>query len=403
MFTKIMSFFGVLILSGLFSLQAATDLSGTWRFELKTEYAKIPFLMEIESNSSGLTAKIYNGKEIVPLDNLKFDEKTSRLHVPLQSFEQSLELELKKNKLVGFHVRHNKNPEVKTPIIGEKGTTERFPETKALPKASLDLTGRWKVELKDEGSTSTGIVVFTQNKNKLDGSILTPTGDYRYFSGYVSGRSFVAASFDGVFNYLYKGEVKDGKLRSELLANYKTVITGERNNKATLPDAYKQTELPFLEFSFPDLEGKTVSLADERFKNRPVIVQFFGTWCPNCIDELNFLVPWYKENSKKGIEVVALAFERSLDEKASLRQLKKIRSKKEVPYPILIAGLSADVKPADKIKGLKNFISFPTTIFLNRKHEVVKVHAGFTGPGTGEFYEQWKNEFYQTVSELLSE
>lgn len=403
MFTKIMSFFGVLILSSHFSLKAATDLSGTWRFELKAQYATIPFLMEIENSPSGLTAKILNGKEIIPLDNLRFDEKSSRLHIPLQTFEQSLELELKKNKLIGFHVRHNKNPEVRTPVTGEKGIDERFPEAQNLPKASIDLTGRWKVDLKDEGSSSTGIVVFTQNKNKLDGSILTPTGDYRYFSGYISGRNFVTASFDGVFNYLYKGEIKDGKLRSELLANYKTTITGEKNNKATLPDAYKQTELPSLEFSFPDLDGKKVSLADEKFKGKPIIVQFFGSWCPNCIDELNFLVPWYKENSKKGIEVVALAFERSLDEQSSLRQLKKIKAKKDVPYPILVAGLSADVKPMDKIKGLKNFISFPTTIFLNKKHEVVKVHAGFTGPGTGEFYEQWKNEFYQTVGELLAE
>lgn len=403
MFIKMMSFFGAILISGLLSVNASTDLTGTWRFELKAEHAKIPFLMEIQKNSSGLSAKILNGKETIPLENLRFDEKSKRLHIPLQTFEQSLELELQGKKLVGFHVRHNKKPEVKTPITGEKGVTERFPESRSQPKASIDLTGRWKVQLLDSTSKSTGIVVFTQNGNKLDGSILTPTGDYRYFSGYVSGRSFETASFDGVFNYLYKGEIKDGKLQSALLANYKTEISGERNNTATLPDAYKQTELPSLEFSFPDLEGKTVSLKDARFKDKPVIVQFFGSWCPNCIDELNFLVPWYKENAKKGIETVALAFERSLDEKASLRQLKKIKDKKNVPYPILVAGLSADVKPADKIKGLKNFISFPTTIFLNKKHEVVKVHAGFTGPGTGEFYEQWKNEFYQTVGELLAE
>lgn len=403
MFIKMMSFFSAILISGLLSVSASTDLSGTWRFVLKAEHAKIPFLMEIQKGSSGLSAEIFNGRETIPLENLRYDEKSKRLHIPLQTFEQSLELELKGKRLTGYHVRHNKKPEVKTPITGEKGVTERFPETNALPKASVDLTGRWKVELIDNASNSTGIVVFTQNGEKLDGSILTPTGDYRYFSGYVTGRSFVAASFDGVFNYLYKGEIKDGKLRSALLANYKTEIIGERNNTATLPDAYKQTELPSLEFSFPDLEGKMVSLSDARFKNKPVIVQFFGSWCPNCIDELNFLVPWYKENAKKGIEAVALAFERSLDEKASLRQLKKIKDKKKVPYPILVAGLSADVKPADKIKGLKNFISFPTTIFLNKKHEVVKVHAGFTGPGTGEFYEQWKNEFYQTVGELLAE
>lgn len=325
MFTKITSFFGVLIFSGIITTAyGSKELQGIWRFELKASHATIPFLMEIDAKAGALKAKIFNGRETIPLENLRFDPKTSRLHVPLQTYEQSLELELKNQKLSGEHVRHNKNPKVRTPVVAEKAS-DRFPESATLPPAGIDLTGRWEVTLEDAGSKSTGIVVFTQDKNKLDGSILTPTGDYRYFSGYVSGRKFVAASFDGVFNYLYRGEVKDGKLQSELLANYKTTISGERNNKAILPDAYKQTELPSLEFSFPDLSGKTVTLNDERFKNKPVVVQFFGSWCPNCIDELNFLVPWYKENAKKGIEVVALAFERSLDEKASLRQFCKIK------------------------------------------------------------------------------
>lgn len=55
----------------------------------------------------------------------------------------------------------------------------------------------------------------------------------------------------------------------------------------------------------------------------------------------------------------------------------------------------------EKIPGLKNFISFPTTVFLNKKHEVVKVHAGFTGPSTGAFFEKWKQEFNATVNELV--
>ena len=73
----------------------------------------------------------------------------------------------------------------------------------------------------------------------------------------------------------------------------------------------------------------------------------------------------------------------------------------KIPYTVLIAGSTSQDKPADKIPGIKNFISFPTTVFLNKKHEVVKVHAGFTGPSTGEFYQKWKTEFNQTVDELL--
>jgi thiol-disulfide isomerase/thioredoxin len=219
--------------------------------------------------------------------------------------------------------------------------------------------------------------------------------------GVVQKDKFEAASFDGVYNYVFRGTIKDGKLIGEIASNALTKVTGSKDEKAHLPDAYKQTELPQLKFIFPDLKGQSVSLTHPKFKNKPVIVQIYGSWCPNCMDEMNYLIPWYHENNKRGIEIVALAFERSLSPEAARIQLLKVQNKLKVPYPILRAGSTSEDKPADKIQGLKNFISFPTTIFLNRKHEVVKVHAGFNGPSTGEFFDTWKKEFNQTVDELL--
>jgi hypothetical protein len=116
---------------------------------------------------------------------------------------------------------------------------------------------------------------------------------------------------------------------------------------------------------------------------------------------MNFLIPWYKSNSKRGVEIIALAFERSFTEDDAKRQLIRFQKKKGLPYPLLLAGATSDIKPVDKISSLKNFTAFPTTIFLNKKHEVVKVHAGFTGPSTGIYYENYKAEFEQLVSTIL--
>ena len=116
---------------------------------------------------------------------------------------------------------------------------------------------------------------------------------------------------------------------------------------------------------------------------------------------MNFLIPWYEKNNKRGVEIVALAFERSLSIEEATRQLLKVQKKLNVPYVILQAGSTAEDKPSDKLPGLTNFISFPTTIFLNKKHEVVKVHAGFNGPSTGEYFEKWKVEFNQTIDALV--
>jgi hypothetical protein len=50
---------------------------------------------------------------------------------------------------------------------------------------------------------------------------------------------------------------------------------------------------------------------------------------------------------------------------------------------------------------IHDFISFPTTIFLDRTGKVVKVHAGFSGPATGQAFEEFKKEFNRTMDRLI--
>jgi thiol-disulfide isomerase/thioredoxin len=372
---------------------------GPWRFELKTQHGTIPFIIDIKKNNDDYKGILHNGQEEIALNDIKVEK--GQVTIPLQTYEITMELSRqKKGRLAGYLIRHNKNPKTKIPVIATFGVNERFQE-KGL-KPTIELTGRWAVTLTDEqNKKDTGIVIFKQQENQLTGTILTPTGDFRYFAGFISENEFTTASFDGVYNYLFKGEVVNGQLKARLLSNYKTTIEGIRNEKAELPDAYLQTQLKSLQFLFPDLDGNLISLKDQKFKNRPVIVQLFGSWCPNCLDEMNYLIPWYKKNQKRGVEIIALAFERSLSPEDAKKQLKKTQAKFNIPYTLLIAGSTSEDRPKDKIKEVVNFISFPTTIFLNRDHKVIKVHAGFTGPSTGEFYERWKTEFNQTVNELL--
>lgn len=387
----------------LMSVSAYAEVlnTGPWRFEVRAAYGTIPFILDIQKDKkNNYSGTLKNGKETIKLTDFKVSSKI--IKIPLQTYEMGLEMNPPKDGVMeGFLIRYNKNPVVKTPVLAIHGETERFPEDKSKPK--IDLSGKWSVTLNDEDMDKDykGVLIFEQKGNDLHGSLLTPTGDYRYMEGFVSGNEFEAASFDGVYNYFVKGEVKKGKLKARILSSYRVLIEGKKDEKASLPDAYKQTQVDKLKFQFPDLKGKKVSLDDPQFKGKPVIIQFFGSWCPNCLDETNYLIPWYKENKNRGIEIIALAFERSLGPKEAKVQLLKTQKKMKIPYPILIAGSTSQDKPAEKIPGIKNFISFPTTVFLNKAHEVVKVHAGFTGPSTGEFFEKWKTEFNQTVDELL--
>ena len=390
----------LIFLSSIFPAYGMKLNSGPWRFELKTTHAVIPFIMDLKWKNGRMSGTLHNGKEKIPLKDIVV--KAKKISIPLLTYELSIELTQEKpSLLVGYLVRHNKNPEVKTSLVGIHGEANRFPGEKEKP--SINLEGRWDLTLTDgEEKATPAIGKFTQKGNILTGTILTPTGDYRYLEGVVSGTSFAAASFDGVYNYLFSGTIIKNELDGTIKSNTLTKVKGTLNDKVELPDAYKQTSIKEIKFSFPNLKGEMVSLTDVKYKNKPVVIQIFGSWCPNCMDELNFLSPWYKEHSSQGVEILALAFERSLGKTEALAQLYKLQNKLKVSYPILHVGSTSEDKPAAFLPGLENFISFPTTIFLNKKHAVEKVHAGFSGPSTGEYYEKWIKEFNQTVTELIN-
>lgn len=372
---------------------------GFWRFELEATHGKIPFIMEIHQNQNQYFGTLLNGKEKIKLGNFKF--KADSLEIKLQNYEASLNLKIMNpQKLQGHLIRLNKNPPHLTPIVGFAHQNIRFPEEKKKP--TINLSGRWQVKITDEqNKTQTGVLIFEQNDHLLKGSLLTPTGDYRYMEGFVSADQFETASFDGVYNYIIKDQVSNGELAAQLLANYKLEITGKKNDHASLPDAYSQTQIDKLDFSFTDLYGNKVSISNPKYKGKAIIVAIFGSWCPNCLDELNYLIPWYHQNRNRGIEIILLAFERSLSQEAAKLQLKKTTRKFKIPFTVLLAGSTPEDKPQRLLPGLKNFISFPTTVYLDKNHRMKKVHAGFNGPGTGEFFISWQKEFNETVNGLL--
>jgi thiol-disulfide isomerase/thioredoxin len=211
---------------------------------------------------------------------------------------------------------------------------------------------------------------------------------------------------------LFNAKINDAKTIADgkYYAGYTSVDewSAVKNDNAKLPDAYSLTVLKpgfkKIAFTFTDLDGKKVSLSDERFKGKVVILQIMGSWCPNCMDETSYLVNFYKKYHPKGVEIIGLAYERSTDFARSKNSLEHVVSHFGIIYPILITGYTNDKKELTKsLPMLSNFLGFPTTIIIDKKGDVRKIHTGFSGPGTGNYYAEFINEFEKLNDDLLAE
>jgi thiol-disulfide isomerase/thioredoxin len=246
-----------------------------------------------------------------------------------------------------------------------------------------------------------------QRGTEVSGAIERLDGDSGTLTGTITDHKLVMSHFSGIRPSVLSGEVMpDGSLK--LLFNEKQEMTGLRADAATAsgvkpidPTQFtkvKNPDEPF-PFAFQDLEGKLVSNTDARFKDKVVLVNITGSWCPNCNDDAPVLDALYKKYKAQGLEVVGLSFE-SGDLDYDRDRVKEFINRNHVTYPILIAGTVDNI--ATQLPFVVNFAGYPTTFFLDRTGKVKLIHDGFSGPGTGAEYERLKAEIESEVKKLLT-
>jgi thiol-disulfide isomerase/thioredoxin len=351
---------------------------------------------------------IHNSTERFKVTDIMQQGDSIFIHMPL--FNSEFKLKLKGIALEGKWIKHYADRDMAMPFAAEPSQSWRF--FKSEQKTNFNISGRWAATFGEDKTKGLRIGEFKQIGSHVTGTFLTTTGDDRFLEGTVSGNKLYLSTFDGGHAFLFIADIKDdrtlenGKDYSEY--NDVTNWTAVKNANAKLPDAYSLTYLKpgykKIAFSFPDINGKEVSLSDERFKNKVVIVQMLGSWCPNCMDETPYLVNYYKRFHSKGVEVIGLAYERTSDFAKSKPLIEQVKNKFDVPYPLLITGYTMyHNDPMKSLPMLADYKGFPTTIIIDKKGDVRKIHTGFSGPGTGKYYEEFTKEFEKLTDDLLAE
>jgi len=382
--------------------------TGPWRGVLTMQGINLPVNLEIvRDDSAGYDAYIRNAGEKLLLDEVIFegDSAIFKLHV----FDAELKVKINGDSLNGVYVK-NYEKNYRVPFKAGFGADYRFEKVDSAQSAA-NFTGKYTVVFTNETDTTPAVGIFQQKGNYVTGTFLTTTGDYRYLEGNVKDGQLLLSTFDGNHAYLFTAtHTNDSTLTGDYWSGktYHQAWTATKDNQAALPDAESIIALKpgydRVEFSFPDVDGKKVSPADDRFKNKVLVLQLFGTWCPNCMDETKFLAPWYKQNRDRGVEILGLAYERKTDFNYASDRVKKMKAKWDVSYDFVIAPSTNNKEEASKtLPMLTRVAAFPTTIFIGKDGKVKKIHTGFSGPGTGVYYDQFVQHFNETINELLNE
>jgi len=399
----------LLTLAGCSATHTGNELApGKWRGEFVVNDTRIPFTFTVQDSAGHAKVYLTNGTEKAALDSTYY--KGDSVVIGIQLYDAILVSKISDDSLHGYF-RKNQAARKGLAFHAARQNQPRFAVSDSADAKPVQ--GRWSVTLTSEkdGKPSSRYTVglLQQQGHNVTGTILTTTGDYRYLEGVIDGKQLKLSAFSGSNPALLQAQLTDSiHFTGEYITpGGKTWVEAIRNDTAALPDAYSLTYLKSgfdrFSFKFPDLNGNPVSLADSKYKGKVVIVTILGSWCPNCIDEAAFLAPWYKENKSRGVEIVGLAFERKDDPAFAKARLDNLIKRFDIQYDILFAGISDKKVVAEKLPELNAFLSFPTTFFIDKEGKVRKVHTGYNGPATGEYYHAFIREFNSEVDALINE
>ena len=175
----------------------------------------------------------------------------------------------------------------------------------------------------------------------------------------------------GWANWEYRKQAAERALASASHADLAPGVSGDLP-----PQDSRLMGQPAPEFTLEDLKGDKISLAS--FKGKPLLINFWATWCGPCKIETPWLIELQNEYASQGFQIVGISTEGDdlkPDDKAGWAHDKdaiaKFVKQYHMQYPVLINGDSLVGKYGD-------LDAMPTSIYVDRTGKVVAVQLGIT-------------------------
>ncbi len=402
----------VLVFVLLTSICLAQIKQGTWRGTLLLNSEKqieLPFNFEIKYTKQNLLQLVIrNAKEHILIDETTITKDSLNFKMPIFDSEFKTEI-IGDSMLVGLWINHARKENKTIAFKAKFGNKNRFDFPTEKPTSFYD--GRWEATFspnRADSSKAVGVFKHLPGSNIIEGTFLTETGDYRFLEGIEHDGKLYLSCFDGSHAFLFIAsnnsiEITNGDFYSGNSWHENWIAKRNENFELKNPESLTYLKNPNekISFSFYNTKNEKISLSDAKYNNKVVIIQIMGSWCPNCMDESAYLSKLYKKYNSNGLEIIALAYERTSDAERAKTNLTRLTNKFDIGYDILLTGLTGKDKASESLPFLNNVMAFPTTIFLDRTHHVKSIYTGFSGPATGQAHEYYTIKTENLINNLL--
>jgi len=111
------------------------------------------------------------------------------------------------------------------------------------------------------------------------------------------------------------------------------------------------------------LDGRTLTL--QQLRGKPVLVTFWATTCPSCIEEMPHLIELYRELNPKGLELIGVAMSYDPPE-----QVRALAARRQIPYPIVLDTQSRIAREFGNVQ------LTPTSVLISPDGRIVQYRLG---------------------------
>jgi hypothetical protein len=338
--------------------------------------------------------------------SLKAEVRNDSLIIPMFGFDITLKMAIGKEKMSGELIKHYRNQ------------SYTFKAEYGLPRYEIpeetnpvEVGSRWAMKVNaGQSSEYPAVGLFEQDGNRVSGTIMTKVSDYRFFEGKVEGNELVMSTFDGVHSFVLKGvydEASDTWSGELILDNgYAQKWEAKEDESAELPDPFEMVDLSGKNIK-PDFE-KLSALASQKieagtYDGKVLIIQLMGTWCANSQDQSWYLRDWYAENKNRDVEILAVNYEANYSPEYGNQRISTYKERLGLEYKMILGGRLSKTRAADPFPFMDQIEAFPTLVIIDKEGYARHVHSYFTGPATGEYYEDFDRRFNAIIDELVAE